>query len=212
LPATSTIDEEESIEDYMAKLMQRLRGDGATPMPPSSQAPVVTPAATTANRALPQETASPASPRPLSPLPVVSTRPIPVASMSAEEFKPADRAPERPVDLQSLRDLANASARSAIAVHSSKIHRRSATTKVIVSALAAATSLWLMVQAPNWRDIEFIFACVLLVVAGYWVSQTIKTLVDSIRAGNYDGRDYDWEGADGPQSEALPIDIQRDRW
>jgi len=210
--SASTSDDEESIEDYMAKLMQRLRGDGAAPLPPSSQAPALTPATAAATRMLTDTTSTLNSKNELSPLPVVSTRPIPLQNMSAEEFKPADRAPERPVDLQSLRDLANASARSAIAVHSTKVHRRSAATKVIVSALAAMTSLWLMLQSPDWRNIEFIFACVLLIVAGYWVSQTIKTFIDSIRAGHYDGNDYDWEGGTGPQNDALPIDIERDRW
>jgi hypothetical protein len=200
-------DEEESIEEYMAKLMQRLRGDG-TPDPAASYAPAVGSKSHPAIEAGSQ-----------GPLPPVNTGALPSTYSFADpqdgeqatvpaEFKPSGPAPERPADLQMFRELANASARSAIAVHSSKVHRRSAFTKVIVSTLAAMTSLWLMLQAPDWRDMQFVFACVLLCVAAYWAGQTIQMLIESSRASKYDGPEYDGDLQYGP----LPIDVDRERW
>jgi hypothetical protein len=207
-PASVASDEEESIEEYMAKLMQRLRGDAVPPTQVATTAAAIRPRP---ERADEEVSDGPLPPGDLGPLPTTGTAAqLAAAQAPLGEYKPSVAAPERPADLQMFRELANASARSAIAVHSTKVHRRSAVTKVIVSTLAAMTSLWLMLQAPDWRDIEFVFACVLLVVAGYWVGQTVDTLLQSIRASRYDGPEY--EGEDGMQTGPLPIDIDRERW
>lgn len=208
-PGSNVGDEEESIEDYMAKLMQRLRGEAAAGVPS-----VPSTAARPSSDAPRQE--APDAGRPLPPPAPIATRNEPVQVVSptkvtAAEYKPGGPAPERAADLQAFRELANASARSAIAVHTTKIHRRSAVTKVIVSILASMTGLWLILQVPDWRDLQFISACVLLLVAAYWVGQTVQTLMESIRAGNFDGNDYDWSG-DGLRDAPLPIDIERERW
>ena len=99
-------------------------------------------------------------------------------------------------DLGALRALANETARRAISQSELKKHRRNAVTKVIVSTLAGVTSLWLMLDSPDFKDIQFITACVSLVVAAIWAGETFRTLLESFRAAAYDG----------PEVEAVDVD------
>jgi hypothetical protein len=89
--------------------------------------------------------------------------------------------------LETLRAVANESARRAISTHGLQTHRRKAVTKVIVSTLAGVTSLWLMLEAPNSRDLQFTTACVSLMIAVYWTGQTVCELIEAFRAASYDG-------------------------
>jgi hypothetical protein len=114
-------------------------------------------------------------------------------------------------DLGALRALANESARRAIGQHALKKHRRDAVTKVIVSMLAGMTSLWLMLDAPNWRDIQFIVACVSLVVAAYWAGEAAREMLESFRAAAYDGPSDEHDAMDVYDRAALPIDVDPGR-
>jgi hypothetical protein len=60
--------------------------------------------------------------------------------------------------------------------------------KFLVASLAGITSVLLMMLAPSWYDLQFIAACVSLVVAAYWAGQTYGTLVEMAAAGDYEGR------------------------
>jgi hypothetical protein len=110
-------------------------------------------------------------------------------------------------NLDALRALANESARRAISRHELKKHRRDAATKVIVSLLAGMTSVWLMLEAPNWRDIQFIVACGSLIMAAYWAGEACRAMLESLRAAAYDGpsREHAVTSKDG---SALPIDVE----
>jgi hypothetical protein len=44
-----------------------------------------------------------------------------------------------------------------------------------------------MLAAPHWQDLQFITACVSLIVAAYWAGQTYAELIDAFRAAAYDG-------------------------
>ena len=74
---------------------------------------------------------------------------------------------------------------------------------LIVSTLAGMTSLWLMLDSPNWLDIQFITACVTLLVAAYWAGEAFRTMLYSMRLSNSDqsrGR--------VAEETALPIDVE----
>lgn len=183
---------EESIEDYMAKLLQRVRGD--RPAAAVSQSP---PAATT-----PQTGPSPQHSQSVRVAANTGSSPAagPAANILATEPRKSfdeqvpdlselvRKAPviEHPTNLVALRALANESARRAIGVHASKKHRRDAVTKFIVASLAGMTSVWLMMRAPDWRDMQFIAACVTLLIALYWAGQAYARLCEMHRASEYD--------------------------
>jgi hypothetical protein len=107
-----------------------------------------------------------------------------------------------------LRALANESARRAIGRHELRKLRRNAVTKVIVGTLAGVTSLWLMLDSPDWRSVQFITGCLSLLVAAYWAGETYRTLVESLRAGAYDGPEAAVGGTEAFQTPGLPIDVE----
>jgi hypothetical protein len=124
-------------------------------------------------------------------------------------FEPAKRRAPAVVpttDLGALRALANETARLAISRHELRKHRRNAVTKVIVSTLAGVTSLWLMLDSPSWLDIQFITACVSLLVAAYWAGETYRTMLESFRVASNDGPETE-ELSDALIDAGLPIDL-----
>jgi hypothetical protein len=212
-PPTSSEDEE-SIEQYMAKLMQRVRGDG--PRVAASQAP---PAATVANSAaLPHPVRDEAAPKaaaaseeqkhaPSMAPPVSEAKPEFLTSLGTVRRQPVTA--ENSANLEALRALANETARKAISTHALRKHRRDAVTKVIVATLAGMTSIFVMLEAPGWLDLQFITACVSLLVAAYWAGQTYRTMVESFRAAAYDGPEELLENLIDPFRPPLPIDVER---
>jgi hypothetical protein len=195
--------EDESIEQYMAKLMKRVRGEDST-----AALSVTAPAATPATEQSEVPTAVSAS----SDVPEHKDAVDLAAEAGQAQEVPSEvpvnwdaftrRAATAPTtDLGALRALANQTARGDISRHRLKTHRRDAKTKVIVSVLAGMTSLWLMLAAPNWRDIQFITACVSLIVAAYWAGEALREMVRWMRIG------HDGFGADSAEDAALPIDV-----
>jgi hypothetical protein len=198
-PPSTTSEEEESIEQYMSKLLQRVRGDrpdsggsqsaavpthsqvSALGFPPSSGNSSATLSPSAQSTGTPNE-----SPR------VGANGDWLTTSLGTVRRK----APivEQPADLQRLRAVANESARRAISTHGLRVHRRNAITKVIVSTLAGMTSLLMMLSAPHWQDLQFITACVALIVAAYWAGQTYAELIDAFRAAVYDGPEDKLQG------------------
>jgi hypothetical protein len=112
-------------------------------------------------------------------------------------------------DLEALRALANESARRAISRHALRKLRRNALTKTIVASLAGVTSLWLILESPHWRTLQFITACVSLMVAAYWAGQTYRTLLASLREKASDEPEEGLEEAAPDLHSPLPIDLDR---
>lgn len=212
VPAAAT-ENEESVEQYMAKLLQRMRGD--TPFVAASQG---APTADAAKDVAPAAITS--SPQASAPASAQHAQPAAEKPESAEEAAQAlvdwEAIARRAVaaapstDMGALRALANDSARRAISHHKLKQYRRDAVTKVIVSTLAGMTGLWLMLESPNWRNTQFIAACVLMIVAAYWAGQTLRTTLESLRAAAYDGSETAHDGSAGGR-HSLPIDVEKRR-
>ena len=206
-------EDEESIEQYMAKLMQRVRGDG--PRVAASQAPIAIAHQVADVPGPPGQANSPAATDEM-PLPTdASTHSA--SEFNKEEFLTTSLGTvrrksvtvERPANLEAFRALANESARRAISTHELQKHRRNAVTKAIVATLAGMTSVFVMLEAPGWLDFQFITACVSFLAAAYWAGQTYGTLVESFRAAAYDGPEELLENLIDPFRPALPIDVER---
>jgi hypothetical protein len=116
---------------------------------------------------------------------------------------------EQLADLEAFRAVANESARRAISSHGLRKHRRKAVTKMVVATLAGLTSVLLMLEAPDLRDLQFIAACVSLLATAYWAGQTCGALLESFRAASYDGPKQDLNDLADPFHPALPIDVDR---
>ena len=173
-------EDEESIEQYMAKLMQRVRGE--RPRVAASQAPIAAAHEVADVPGLAGQASSPAAIHEM-PLPTDASTPS-ISEVNKEEFLTTSLGTvrrrsvtvERPANLEAFRALANESARRAISTHALQKHRRNAVTKAIVATLAGMTSVFVMLEAPDWLDFQFITACVSLLVAAYWAGQTYGDL------------------------------------
>jgi hypothetical protein len=195
-PATSvTNDDEESIEQYMAKLLQRVRGDDAPA--PSAAAKPSTPAQPQISGPLGYELPAAGSAMTFTAIaPALTEMPRRKSSM-----------PEPQTDLEALRALANESARRAISRHSLRKYRRNAVTKMIVSMLAATTSLWLMLESPGWLHWQFLSACGTMLIAAYWAGETMRAFIESFRAAAPDETEQEIREISAELEARLPIDV-----
>ncbi len=194
-------DDEESIEQYMAKLLQRMRGDSE-----AAKAEAPAPVEATSSQNDGGENIEPAA---------ADDEAAPAAENAEEESVDALELLKRRVsamapttNMSALRALANETARMAISRHELNKLRRSATTKVIVATLAGVTSLWLVLNSSEWRSLSVVAAGVTLFVAVYWVGETFRTLYRLKRAIN---RAIEVAAmATQVESPALPIDVESD--
>ncbi|HEY3395898.1 MAG TPA: FHA domain-containing protein [Lacipirellulaceae bacterium] len=213
MTSASTDDEEESIEQYMSKLLQRVRGDRpeASAMQ-SAAADVQSTGSLLPPGFQPSTSYSAMTPGPVAQPSVTTNELVRVAGngdwlTSLGTVRRKAPIVEQPADMKTLRALANESARRAIGTHGLRVHRRNAITKVIVSTLAGMTSLLMMLGAPHWKDLQFITACVSLIVAAYWAGQTYAELIDAFRAAAYDGPEDQLQGFANPLPPASTIDV-----
>jgi hypothetical protein len=212
MTSASTDDEEESIEQYMSKLLQRVRGDGPGAGAMQSAAVDVHSAASSLPPGLqPNAMYSAATPGSVA-QPSVNTNELARLAGNGDWLTSLGtvrrKAPivEQPADMKTLRALANEMARRAIGTHGLRMHRRNAITKVIVSTLAGMTSLLMMLSAPHWTDLQFITACVSLIIAAYWAGQTYAEFIDAFRAAAYDGPEDQLQGFANPLPPASSAD------
>jgi hypothetical protein len=181
-------EEEESVEQYMAKLLERMRGSGSGQSEENSKE-MPTGSVTSANCSgdgstsnnAESSTAPPAEPKPRMPAPVFAA------------------------DMDALRALANQSARHAIGVHTSRTLRRTSLTRFVIAFLAGMTSLYLLLESPGWESLQFATACVAGLVTLYWGRLTYASVMKAIRVGAFDNVDENFVAIDGSKLP-LPID------
>jgi chemotaxis protein histidine kinase CheA len=152
--------EEESLDAYMSRLMQRIRsvdqerGTG----PPQSSEP---------ERAAPSAAARADQPSPPQP----ECPPMPATQRREPALVlPRAATPERSVDLSAMRELANLSAHSAISRHARRTLVSTMYSKLIVAvvALAACGGLfWMWKRLAVW-EVTFYAALIALSAAIYW--------------------------------------------
>lgn len=186
-PAAKSTDDEESVEQYMARLLERMRGPGNGDT-------------ASAREVTPREDASVTS-RATDLAPVQE----PITDLSELKTKPT--VSELASHRQAMRELAMQSARQAIGVHASRKLRRNTQTRAVVAVLGAAVAAYLLITAPGWKTLQFAGACIAGFVALYWGKLTVSTILEGIRLGAFD--DYEDElDADKAIHPPLPIDVE----
>lgn len=116
-PATPAAEEDESIEAYMARLLQRVRGEtAASTVQPPKEEPM----------APPPSPAPPASPV------------DPTAKLTPQEYVPRSAAPESHTHLSTLREVANVAARLAVDRHVRKQTGKKAASKLLGGLLTSS--------------------------------------------------------------------------
>ena len=162
-PATAVAHgEEESIDDYMSRLMQRVRSKPGEAGPASSAPP----------RSEPQVARQPQANAAKDPAPTAQpVLPKPAASASKPlKMSPRSAAPENRIDLSALRELANFSARNAISRHSRKLLINTMRSKLVMAimALAAGGGLFWMWQQYGAVEMTLYYSLAAVLVAVYF--------------------------------------------
>ena len=191
---TESADEEqheESINDYMSQLFQRVRSSS------SGSGPAYVPASASSDQRKRNREATEA----VAPPPAVEESKPETLEERLRALRPRAAAPERHIDLSALRELANLSAHNALGRYSRKVlisHMHDRLIVAIVALIASGVLFWL------WNsmriDLTYYSALAALLVSFYWgLRWTILTgrLIIS-QTGEIH---IDWSGAQGHQSE-----------
>jgi hypothetical protein len=163
--AAPSHDEEESIESYMERLMQRVRGDSPPPSPAQRlQSAPPKPAVSESAKAPPAP--GPAAPAAAPPQPG-----------EPGEFVPRSTAPETGSNLSAMRELANTAARSAIDHHIRRHTNRQAMGKLLGAGVCLAAGGFLGYTA--WQQptsLTIAGATLSLSLAALWFATGLRNL------------------------------------
>ena len=196
--------DDESIEDYMAKLMQRMRGEA-----PAETASTPAPA--------PASDPMPAAPMPVAPMTsqsmeIASTTSVaPAQEMVEAPFKSLDElrsgsAPQQATDLSSLRALANQSARHAVGVSEVRQDRDEARVHLTIGIIAMACAALLATTAQDWTTWTVFAGGLGFLWGSWWFFNTMKlTLEARAKEEQTKVREYDDLNAAADKREEFPI-------
>lgn len=198
--------EEESLEEYVAKLLQRIRGESSS----AASSPSATAASEPKNVLSGKPPESQETPTTAPPAGLASEE---VASETLETGKTElvrrrPMLPESTADLAALRTLANESARRAITTHTLRKHRHNAVTRSILAVVAGMASWWFFSQAKDWISWHFIAGSLSLLGASYWLGETLRTLFLWMRVVASDRYDKDGDCVSALDSEATLSELE----
>jgi hypothetical protein len=152
-------DSDEALEAYMSNLMRRVKGTSPAPGVAAAEAATC---GTLARFLEESATAELSSGTRTFPDPAADE---PEIELDGNGLLRLVRKPMVGADLAALRDLANTSARTAIAQHRQKRSAEAAVTKTLICVMASAASAFLMLTAPGAESPWFWGGCVTLVMA-----------------------------------------------
>ncbi len=176
-PPAPVADEEESVDDYMTRLMERLRTgtselkQGSYQSQVSQPRPANEPASQAAAKAGAQADEPPAS------------TPAAPQQQKPAQISPRAVAPEKHAGLSAMRELANMSAHIAISHYARRQTKISKQTKLLIAIVGLVGGV--ILTAMWWRmgtgNLTFYAAMVSFVVALFWGIQYVTLTFDMIR-------------------------------
>jgi hypothetical protein len=166
MPTAPASDDDDSIDDYMRKLMQRVRGTST-----NEDNPV--PARKPTLAAMVSETDDEDRNEP------AETQPVEAPPAKHEMLRDISElrrgpAPEAMANMGALRQLANQSARHAIDVAASRQSREKATMRLTVSVISVAVGTLASIVSPSPLDLQFIGGFTSVVVGGWFFVRTVR--------------------------------------
>ncbi len=187
----SNSDEDDSVEDYMRKLLARMRGvpeeeiEIAKPAPATSTTPAPTMSTTASSKATESfQTKPTAGPRStvLAPKTEVdsigSTEPF-----DPEKYVPRALAPERTTSLAAMRELANSSARTAIHKSTRQRHVTSIFLKAVIAFVGLVVGLVLVAINGLNFNIGLVATVAAFLVAAIWGYDSLTSIRPMLQAG-----------------------------
>ena len=173
--------EDVALEAYMANLMKRMRGESnkEVPTPVSTEKASgqdADPLATVdrmvhqvaGNKEESQAVESPSESKPSKPL-------------NLESLRTASAKPELPTDLNALRELANTSARKAIARHHKRRHFEKTVGSLVVCVVAIGIGLYTMLTSQTMLTLQFFGGALAAIVGAFGGGKLLRLVVEAIR-------------------------------
>ncbi|TWT87294.1 hypothetical protein Mal64_28320 [Pseudobythopirellula maris] len=160
-------EDDESIDDYMAKMMARIRGESAAPAPTPAPAPVRKPS--------PSETSAPED--------AVETEPVAAAeppAVAKVEFR-GGPAPEKADALDQLRQLANQSARKAITLSDHNKGREKVSLNLGLGGVSIGFGCLLATMATEVFSAHMYAAAALILIGCGWLLKTGLRLLGGVK-------------------------------
>ncbi len=191
-----------ALEAYMANMMRRVRGE-------TSSETITPPLAKTAESETGTTFSNPIT-RMQSLTQRVSTPELDESELTVEEslidlqtLKETSQKPPLPTSFSAMRELANLSARQAIAKHRKRRHLEGALGKLLVSVVTGVTATYILFTAESFTSPYFLAGCAVAIVSGLWGIKLIGVFLEMIR----DGINNEFTPAELQSiEEALPID------
>lgn len=161
-------DSDEALDDYMARMMARIRGDESRELDGSQTPASGVQRATSAPRIDPVRAAAVAS---IDQAEFGAASPAADSDLDKEpfQFEPIKRTGRQPgpTHLADLRAIANQTAISAIAVHRDRRHVEVAYSRVVLCGISSVAATFLMQDAPGWTDWK-LWAGIASAIVGCW--------------------------------------------
>ncbi|MCH7753077.1 MAG: hypothetical protein IH898_13110 [Planctomycetes bacterium] len=164
------------LEEYLSSLMHRVRGESgssSTHVEPQLVTPSNEPTASD-EEASPQESLG---------LEVQAEAEI-VEPLDLNSLKNASKKPPLPTDMRAMRELANSSARSAIAKYSKRRHLESGFSTFLVCGISTGVAAYMMLTAESFQSLLFLGGLIPAFVGLYWGVKLLRILLESIREGS----------------------------
>jgi chromosome segregation ATPase len=193
-------DDSDALEAYMANMMKRVRGESSS----NAITPPVVMQTDGEN--------SPAFSNPVARMDTLRRRVATTAIdppegqeklIDLKQLKETSQKPPLPTNLLAMRELANISARQAIAKHRKRRHFEGALSKLLVSGIAGGTAAYMLLTADDLLSPYFLAGCGVAIVSGYWGFKLLGILLEMIRDGiNNEHAPAELDAVETP----LPID------
>jgi hypothetical protein len=162
-PATS---EEDSVEEYMSRLLARMRGDAPAPAPGFANTPLIAPSQATKS------------------LPKVNAEPIEdLEPLNAENFVSRSNAPEKVKNISAFRELANSSARTAIHKSSRQRYISTGLYKIAMCVIGLTVAAVLLAINGLALNIGLVATLASMLVALIWGYDGVMSFKPLLRSG-----------------------------
>jgi hypothetical protein len=195
-PLAAPAGDDSSVEEYMSKLMLRLRGESAPAA--VTAATTFTPIASAGSSSAFSSTSSPDDSDTSPTAPGFAEESGIETTDDDSQYLQRTSTPERSANMNALRALANSSARQHIATKVSKEKGHHASVNLFMALVAIGSGGYLVSTAPDLLNFQFIAGFASLSTAIYWGFLSLDRLMQAKKLRKVD--ETKW-GADG-----LPID------
>lgn len=178
-------DSDEALQAYMANMLARMRGDAKSPPPapePRQTAPAVKKAPEPSKAVDQIKEPTP----PITPQPEYTE---PVEPIDLEKLKQTSRKPALPTDLAAMRELANSSARRAIAKHHKRRHLEKAMGLFFVCLVSICVGGYLVLGALEigaFTSLGFLGGVLMVLVGVAGGFKLLGLLLAAIREGSWE--------------------------